>query len=46
MKNRRMTIWRQPDQLELIETLLTCEELRRKWIASFCPNLSASLKSP
>ena len=37
---------RQPDQLELIETPLTCEELRRKWIASFCPNLSASLKSP
>lgn len=33
------------DELQLTETPLTCEELRRKWIAAFCPGLSPSLKS-
>lgn len=32
--------------LVLSEIPLTCEDLRRKWIAAFCPHLSPSLKSP
>ncbi|MCI9274238.1 MAG: DUF4275 family protein [Clostridiales bacterium] len=35
----------QPDSLELVETPLTCQELRRRWIKAFCPTLSQSLKS-
>ena len=32
--------------LAMTEIPLTCEDLRRSWIAAFCPHLSPSLKSP
>lgn len=32
--------------LVLSEIPFTCEDLRRRWIAAFCPQLSRSLKSP